>query len=100
LSKESLAGPLIVASLMLAVSILGSGYFMSKSIDGATERLRELSVAVKEIPSAAPAAAPSRQAARAGRPDPNKRYTIAVAGAPTKGPKNAPVTIVEWSDFQ
>jgi len=98
-AKESLGGPLIVASLMLALSILGAGYFMSKSIDRTNEQLKELAVAVNDIPAAAPAA-PTRQAARPGRPDPKRRYTIAVAGAPTKGPKDAKVTIVEWSDFQ
>jgi protein-disulfide isomerase len=37
-----------------------------------------------------------------GRPqlDPNKVYTIALGRSPVKGPKNAPVTLVEFSDFQ
>jgi protein-disulfide isomerase len=28
------------------------------------------------------------------------REKVEIAGAPTKGPENAPVTIIEWSDFQ
>jgi protein-disulfide isomerase len=36
------------------------------------------------------------------RPDPdaNIRIRVDVAGAPVRGPADAPVTIVEWSDFQ
>ncbi len=33
-------------------------------------------------------------------PDPNRVYTIKMAGAPTKGLDTAPVTIAEFSDFQ
>src|SRR6266852_5897723 len=44
-------------------------------------------------------AAGARPAA-ANAPDPNKKYDITVGTAPAKGPSDAPVTIVEWSDFQ
>jgi len=37
-----------------------------------------------------------------GRPqlDPNKVYDIALGKSPLRGPKNAPVTLIEFSDFQ
>jgi hypothetical protein len=38
--------------------------------------------------------------AKADAPDPNKRYDINVGSSYSKGPATAPVTIVEWSDFQ
>jgi protein-disulfide isomerase len=45
------------------------------------------------------AAAPARPAARADE-DYDKLYTIAVADSPLRGKPTAPVTIVEFSDFQ
>jgi hypothetical protein len=33
-------------------------------------------------------------------PDMNKVYQIDITGAPVKGPKSAPITIVEFSDYQ
>ncbi len=32
--------------------------------------------------------------------DPNKVYNIPIGDSFTKGPKNAAVTLIEWSDFQ
>jgi protein-disulfide isomerase len=46
------------------------------------------------------AAAPPPPAPRAGEPDANTRYRAEIKGAPMKGAKDAPVTIVQWSDFQ
>jgi hypothetical protein len=33
-------------------------------------------------------------------PDPNKVYAVKIDGAPYEGPREAPVTIAEFSDFQ
>src|SRR5690349_1310239 len=55
-------------------------------------KLEALSADVKARP-AAPAAAP-------GQPDPNKIYTINIGNSSQKGPKDAKVKIVEFSDYQ
>jgi protein-disulfide isomerase len=101
LANQSLGTPLIIASLMLSVAIVGAGYLLSRSIDSTSTNIRGLALALDGLPSAGAdkAKAPTRPA-RAGRPDPDKRYDIAIAGAPTKGPDSAKVKIVEWSDFQ
>jgi protein-disulfide isomerase len=46
------------------------------------------------------AAAPPPPPPRAGEPDANTRYRAEIQGSPMKGAKDAPVTIVQWSDFQ
>jgi protein-disulfide isomerase len=45
-------------------------------------------------------APPKKETARPGEPAPGVAYKVDIKGAPVKGPKNALVTIVEFSDFQ
>jgi protein-disulfide isomerase len=45
-------------------------------------------------------ARPDAQQARPGQPDPGKTYKVPLGDAHTKGPADAKVTIVEWSDYQ
>ena len=56
-------------------------------------KLDALDKAVAQV-KAAPAAAQRPQI------DPNKVYTISTTDAPAKGPKDAKITIVEFSDYQ
>jgi outer membrane murein-binding lipoprotein Lpp len=52
----------------------------------------------KTILAKAPAAAPAKPSQP--QEDPNKVYKIDVGDSYSKGPKDASVVLVEWSDFQ
>ncbi len=56
-------------------------------------KLADLEKKVEQAPRPAAAQAPAP-------PDPNKVYNLPVGSSPSKGPANAPVTIVEFADFQ
>jgi protein-disulfide isomerase len=59
------------------------------------DKLAALDKNVQQIKTAPPAAAPQRP-----QVDPNKVYNIPLANSPARGPDNAKVTIVEFSDYQ
>ncbi len=96
MATQSIGGAVVIASIMLSIAVLGSGYFLSQSIDRASRQLREVTVALADLPGARDSAA----GVRPGRPDPTRRYEISVAGAPRKGGEKAAVIVVEFSDFQ
>ena len=58
-------------------------------------KLDALAKGQKDILAKAPAAPPKRPTE-----DPNKVYKINVGDSFFKGPKDAPIVMVEWSDFQ
>ena len=60
-------------------------------------RLTQISAKVDQVGARAAAVA---QAQAPRGPDPNKVYTIKTDDSPSRGPKGAPVTIAEFSDFQ
>jgi len=86
-----------VLVLMAMVTLWGCGATpqdieeLKKNQKDILAKLETLSADVKARP-AAPAAP--------NQPDPNKIYTLAVGSSPVKGPKDAKVKIVEFSDYQ
>ncbi len=101
------SGPaLIIAALIVGMSMLGAAFMLQSSMDKnsyvVAETLSAIAKSASELAKLGPAAAakPAPRPARAGRPDPNRVYAIAVGDAPTRGPKSAAVKLVEWSDFQ
>ncbi len=93
---------LVLICLLPAAGLLagcGGGGGNNEALDEIRSQQREILARLGEIEkklerSARPASA------RASGPNPERAYELPVGGSPVKGPEHAPVTIVEFSDYQ
>lgn len=90
--------PIILGATLLGFAILASGFLVKTSIDGATARLQDVKQAIADAPRAA--AAPSARPERPRIPDPERVYEVSIGDSPVRGPADAEITIVEFSDFE
>ena len=89
---------IIAAGLLALVSACTDNTENMREIrDGQRELRVKLDELTKKVDQIASRPAP---AAPAGQPDPNKVYNLPVAASSVKGPPDAPVTLVEFADYQ
>jgi hypothetical protein len=92
---------LVTLSGVLALMVVS--FLIWLSVDriqmGIDSRLSRIERKLAQLSGEANEAAEQNQPPRRGL-DPSRVYEINVAGAPAKGPAHAPITIVEFSDFQ
>ena len=95
----------LLPSIIIGVAIIIGAWAIKSSLDKSADNLDSIRLALADTKQALQQVAQARPAAggaaaRGGRPDPTKRYTVKTDGAPAKGPASAKVKIVEFSDFQ
>src|SRR5581483_4391736 len=99
--RSTMYNTMFVVILLVGVYVVG--WFMGSNSGGTVQAVR---TAVTEAMFTAVAGLPSNPGSVAAQPqqppteDPNQRFTVSAEGNPAIGPENAPVTMIEFGDFQ
>jgi len=71
-----------------------------EALNEMAQQQRQILTKLTEIEQKLSRPAPRPAAARPAGPDPTRTYELPVGNSPAKGPADAPITIVEFSDYQ
>jgi len=97
-------GSRTVSAIVTGVALVIGAWIVGTAMDRQSEQVAAVASALGELDDAIRAGgggAPGRPRAEGpAMPDPSKRYSVDVGGAPIRGGKEAKLTIVEFSDFQ
>jgi len=103
-TAQSPFGATAAVGVFIGGAILAGSMVIKSGLSETATQLQGIQTSLAETKVALDAVAKSGGAAKAAAPrrgpDPNKKYTVKIAGAPVKGPAEAKITLVEFSDFQ
>jgi len=89
----------LLGSLVIATSLMGCGA-TPQDIEELKNAQKDILAKIEALSGEVKKVASARPAPRPNQPDPNRVVDIPVGNSPIRGKKDAPVTIVEFSDYQ
>ena len=87
----------LISATILGAAVLGAAFMIQSSLNQASGELASIRSTLGSLPTVADTDRANRPRSR---PDPERRYTVNLAGSPARGLDSAKVSIVEFSDFQ